>query len=357
MSDAERTSEAEGRSGVTLVATVFNEAGTIPRFADSIRRQTRRPDEVIIVDGGSTDGTPDVLRRELAEVVSLCVIVESGLNISQGRNRAICEARGPIIAASDAGCVLRPDWLEKIVAPLEADAEVSVASGFYVLECHSLLQRCVGLATMPGQLEPVDPEKFLPSSRSVAFRKSAWEAAGGYPEWLYTAEDTLFDLKLKALGFRFRFVGEAIVEWEPRRTWRSIARQFYLYARGNAHLGRSRHQLQWLAKRVAAVVAFGVGGVFWWPIWLLLPLLLAYDHIGTVHPLARRVQAVCDGARAYVVTSLVLWMITWAQWAGCVRGTIERHWNRRRYVDQLDAYMADANGRASGPASQGGALP
>ena len=43
-------------------------------------------------------------------------------------------------------------------------------------------------------------ETFLPSGRSIAFKKSAWKEVGGYPENLYTGEDTLFDLKLKEKG-------------------------------------------------------------------------------------------------------------------------------------------------------------
>lgn len=334
-----------GRLGVSLIATVFNEADNIGRFAGSILAQTRRPDEVVIVDGGSTDGTPEVICRELEGRVPLRIIVAPGLNISQGRNRAIAEAAGPLIAASDAGCVLRPDWLEKLVAPLEADAAVSVASGFYSMDCHSLLQQCVGLATMPGQLDPVNGETFLPSSRSVAFRKAAWETVGGYPEWLYTGEDTLFDLKLKRMGFRFRFVGEAIVEWEPRRSWRAVYRQFFLYARGGGHLGTCRDDILWDLKRLAAVVAIGVAGAFFWPLWLLWPLLFIYDHVNLVHARAARVARKLGSFKAYVVTSAALWMIRVARSFGQVSGTWQRHKDPERYVQGLDAYMANAGGR------------
>lgn len=344
MTDATQQGGA-GRLGVSLIATVFNEADNIGRFAGSIRAQTRRPDEVVIVDGGSTDGTPEVIRRELEGHVPLRVIVEPGLNISRGRNRAIAEARGPIIAASDAGCVLRPDWLERLVAPLEADTDLAVASGFYAMDCHSLLQQCVGLATMPGQLDPVDGETFLPSSRSVAFRKSAWQAAGGYPEWLYTGEDTLFDLKLRRMGLRFRFVPEAVVEWEPRRSWRSIYRQFFLYARGGGHLGTCRDGIIWDIKRLIAVTLIGAAGAFWWPLWLLLPLLALYDQLTLAHGKAARVARVCGGLRAYLMTSAVLWWIRIARSAGQVRGTWQRCRDPERYVRRLETYMADAGGR------------
>ena len=48
--------------------------------------------------------------------------------------------------------------------------------------------------------DEVDPATFLPSSRSVAFRKAAWAAVGGYPEWLDYCEDLVFDLSLRERG-------------------------------------------------------------------------------------------------------------------------------------------------------------
>jgi glycosyltransferase involved in cell wall biosynthesis len=330
-------------AGVSLIATVYNEADNIGRFAASVRAQTRQPDEIVIVDGGSTDGTPEIVRAELGDAVPLRVIVAPGLNISEGRNRAIREASRGIIACADAGCVMRDDWLKKIVAPLERDPAIGVASGFYAMDSKTLLQQCVGLATMPGQLDPVDPETFLPSSRSVAFRKSAWAAADGYPEWLYTGEDTLFDLKLKALGVGFEFVGDAIVQWAPRPTWRSVYRQFYLYGRGGGHLGNCRDCLLWVAKRAVAVTAIGVAGAFIWPLWLLLPALLIYDHLFLVHPLARRVAKRIGGFKAYVVTSAALWLIRVARTWGYLWGSIQRWTNRERYVDSLRQYMDSAN--------------
>lgn len=336
----------KGTDGVSLVATVFNEGDSIAGFARSIRSQTRRPDEVVIVDGGSTDGTPEAIGRELDDAVTLRLIVEPGCNISEGRNRAIAEARHELIACSDAGCVLRDDWLEKIVGPLERDESIDVVSGFYELECHNLLQRCVGLLTMPGQLDPPDPERFLPSARSIAFRREAWRAAGGYPEWLYTGEDTLFDIKLKRMGYRFRFAGDALVAWEPRPTLRKVARQFFLYARGGGQLNWNRDALVWEIRQLLVVAAIVVGGVFWWPVFLLLPFWFAYQHLVAIHPSARRIARRCGTSRAYWMTGLLYWVIRYSRLAGTVRGLWQR-WRRPEiFVSRYETYMDEAPARS-----------
>jgi hypothetical protein len=102
-------------------------------------------------------------------------------------------------------------------------------------------------------LADVDPHKFLPSSRSVAFRKSAWEAVGGYPEWLDYCEDLVFDLRLKARGGRFVFVPDAIVHFRPRGTLPAFFRQYYRYARGDgkANLWPARHAVRYLTYLMA----------------------------------------------------------------------------------------------------------
>ncbi|HEU5317195.1 MAG TPA: glycosyltransferase, partial [Chloroflexota bacterium] len=79
-----------GADGLTVVATVLNERSSAGRLVRSLAAQTRGPDEVVMVDGGSTDGTPDVLRSHPASsALQLRVIERPGANISRGRNVAI----------------------------------------------------------------------------------------------------------------------------------------------------------------------------------------------------------------------------------------------------------------------------
>src|SRR5437867_2014241 len=121
---------------VSLVATVKDAGPYIQPFLDSIRAQSRQPDEVIVVDGGSSDGTWEALQR----ADGLLAISEPGANIARGRNVAVRAATHDVIAVTDADCVLDPDWLANIVGPIEAGAAVS--AGFYRPLGDSLLQLC-----------------------------------------------------------------------------------------------------------------------------------------------------------------------------------------------------------------------
>ncbi|MER3452130.1 MAG: hypothetical protein C4300_09235, partial [Thermus sp.] len=225
---------------VSLIAPVKNEAHGIYWWWEGIIRQTRLPDEIVVVDGGSTDGTVEILKELAAKSpVPFRVIEEPGANIARERNLAIQQAQGDVIACIDFGCRPEADWLEKLVAPFEDDPEVRVSGGWH---------RAVGPGGQPLQplcyrglvpeLQKIHPATFLPAGHSVAFTKEAWESVGGYPEWLtLTGEDTYFGLELKRLGGKWAFVPEAIVQWEaPSTVWAALKKMF-LWSIGDGESG------------------------------------------------------------------------------------------------------------------------
>jgi glycosyltransferase involved in cell wall biosynthesis len=226
--------------------TVRDEAASLPALFESIMGQRFLPDEIVIVDGGSTDGTQDVVRA-YSDRLPLRLIELPGANISQGRNAAIRAAKHSVIAATDAGVRLDPGWLENLMRPFAIKVpHVDVVSGFFVADPQTAFERAMGATVLPA-LDDIDPHTFLPSSRSVAFRKVAWEAAGGYPEWLDYCEDLVFDMNLLATGHRAIFVPEARVYFRPRSNLRAFFLQYYRYARGDGKAGlwRKRHAIRY----------------------------------------------------------------------------------------------------------------
>jgi glycosyltransferase involved in cell wall biosynthesis len=230
---------------VSVIATVLNEGEAIQPLLDSLIQQSRLPDEVVICDGGSRDNTLEIL-DEYKEWLPLHVIVVPGANISRGRNQAIAAATGEIIAATDAGVVLCPYWLEDLVRPIEA-GETAVASGWFEPDPFTDFEVVMGATVLPDRSD-VDPATFLPSSRSVAFLKSAWAAVGGYPEWLDYSEDLVFDVRLREQFGPFAFVDTAVAYFRPRGSLRAFFRQYYNYARGDgkANLWPLRHAVRYL---------------------------------------------------------------------------------------------------------------
>jgi glycosyltransferase involved in cell wall biosynthesis len=254
---------------ISVIATVLNEGSAIRRLLDSLLAQTRAPDEVVIVDGGSTDDTITTLQAYADHgQLPLRVLVEPGANISRGRNVAIGAASGEVIASTDAGVRLAPEWLAELTAPFETEDPPQVVAGFFLPDPRSVIEIAMGATVLPN-LADIDPGRFLPSSRSVAFTRAAWEASGGYPEWLDYCEDLIFDFRLCALFHPFGFAPRAVAYFRPRSNLGSFFKQYYQYARcdGKADLWRKRHAVRYLTYLVAGPLLLILGwqlGAGWW---------------------------------------------------------------------------------------------
>jgi glycosyltransferase involved in cell wall biosynthesis len=249
---------------IAIIATVLNEGDNIDRLMDSLCRQTLAPDQVVIVDGGSTDDTVARMHR-YTDRLPLQVIVRQGCNISEGRNTALQHTTQAIIAITDAGVLLPNTWLHDITQPLRENPSTTVSAGFFRADPHTVFEVAMGATVLPLQDE-INPDTFLPSSRSIAVRREVALAIGGYPEWLDYCEDLIFDLRLKATQPPFAFAPQATVAFRPRASLRAFYKQYYLYARGDgkANLWRKRH-----------LIRYGVYGVG-------LPLLLILGLISPV---------------------------------------------------------------------------
>lgn len=250
---------------VSIICTVKNDGRGLELMLRSVVGQLRPNDELVIVDGGSGDAELAAIRRlvqgaaasALERGSDVRLLEFPGVNIARGRNLAIENARQELILCIDAGCRARPDWREALVRPF-LDPVVEVAAGRTILCAESRIAQLAGILTMPGCLRRTNPEILNPSARCLALRKSLWRRAGGFPEWLYTAEDTLFNLKLRSLDSAptMAWVWEAAVEWSPRTTWRGLWRQHAQYARGETRIGRGSEAKRYGLTRMAAMAAW-----------------------------------------------------------------------------------------------------
>lgn len=241
---------------ISLIMTVRNEAASLPALLDSILLGTLSPNEIVIVDGGSTDGTQQVA-QSYSNRLPVRLIERPGANISEGRNAAIAAATYDLIAVTDAGVRLDPRWLELLTAPLlSSSSNVDVVSGWFAADPQTPFERAMGATVLPA-LEDIDPSTFLPSSRSVAFRKAAWREVGGYPEWLDYSEDLVFDIALRDAGKPFVFAPGAVAHFRPRADLRAFYRQYYRYARGDgkANLWLKRHAARYATYSIGPAIA------------------------------------------------------------------------------------------------------
>lgn len=225
---------------VSLVTTIYNEEQTIEGFLESIGQQTVLPDEVIVVDGGSTDKTMGRIKsyklrmKSEGRKLDLKVFVKKG-NRSVGRNEGILRAANEIILFSDAGCLLDKNWVKEIVKPF-IDHSTEVVAGYYEARTETVFQKCLApyALTMPDK---VNPKSFLPATRSMAIRKKVFEEMKGFDVRYSHNEDYVFARKLRLEGRTIIFVPTAVVYWIPRRTFKEAYIMFWRFAYGDAEAG------------------------------------------------------------------------------------------------------------------------
>jgi glycosyltransferase involved in cell wall biosynthesis len=301
---------------VSLIATVLNAEEHVGGFLASIVAQTRRPDEVVVVDGGSTDGTVDRLR----DVEGITVIVEPGANIARGRNLAIAIASHEAIAVADADCAYGPGWLAALLEPLEAGADV--AMGWTEPVVDSLLDACVSSLGFPLSTVEVDAASFMPSARSVAFRREAIEAIGGYPEWLAIGEDMWVNHRWRERAFDMRLAPDAVAGWHPRGSLGAIWTQYVRYARGDGRAGMypERHALRFA---VYGGLLAALASRRTWPKLIAVGGAIAYARTPVVRARAR-VATSRDRAIATIAVPALLAFTDVAKMCGYALGLADR---------------------------------
>lgn len=266
---------------VSVIGTVLNEVQDIPRLVESLLQQSPAASEIILVDGGSTDGTWEWLSETARGHPNLrpirdesCSLKHTPGPVSRGRNVAIAAASAELIACADAGCTYAPDWLAQLTAPL-ATGEAEYALGGSCLDLTDATVWDLASAPFFGVKLALDAPSKSCTARSMAFTKSLWQRIGGFPESVLLGEDTLFDLEARRLA-KPAFV-RARALYRPQNSFWSAAKQMTRYAISDGILGvRFSRLFRNLARCMAEVATLAALPWTWIPLAAVLALELYF---------------------------------------------------------------------------------
>ena len=235
-------------SAVSVTSTVLNEVDDIDGLVSTLAEQIPPPKEVIIVDGGSTDGTWERLLAARAKYPNLIAIRDESCNlkaspgpIARGRNVGIAAATSDIVACADAGCIYDPQWLARLTAPI-VNGSAEYALGGSRIDPQG--QTIWDLASAPffGLRQRADGTTRSCTGRSMAFRKELWQRVGGFPETSFLGEDTNFDLAVRKLVTP-AYAERAQAIYRPRHTLKSALSMMARYGVADGVLGTRRSRL------------------------------------------------------------------------------------------------------------------
>jgi glycosyltransferase involved in cell wall biosynthesis len=197
---------------VSVVSTVYNGEPYFDRAIPGILAQTYEDFEFIVVDDGSSDRSHELLCQLAARDSRVRVFAPGRLGAAAAYNYGVAQARGEYIARQDFDDRSYPERLRLQVALLDAEPEVGIVGGSYVLIDERRGERYVRMPPTDHKALFAAMAKYVPIAHTVAtFRREVWSQAGGYP-LVNNLIDLRFYLRVAKLGWRFANVPELVGE-------------------------------------------------------------------------------------------------------------------------------------------------
>ena len=225
---------------MSVVVCTFNGSATLAPCLEALSRQSRTDYEVIVIDDGSTDTVPDIVRS--FPQVRYQRQEHGGLSVARSLGASL--ARGDIIAYTDDDCMPDEDWLQRLAAAFD-DPQWTAAGGPNIPPpARTAVESLVAAA--PGGPSHVllndEEAEHLPGC-NLAIRKTALEGIGGFhPDFTTAGDDVDICWRLRDAGGRLRFVPGAMVWHHRRLTVAAYLRQQRGYGRAEALLVKHHPQ-------------------------------------------------------------------------------------------------------------------
>lgn len=226
---------------VTIAMPCLNEARYIEACLRSVLHQDYPADrlEVLVADGGSTDGTRDIISRASEEDPRVVLIDNPDRLQAAGLNAAIRRARGDFIVRMDVHCEYASNYVRTCVEVLDRTGADNVGGAqrpraenpFQHALCAALQSP---LAVGGASYRSAHNEGFVDTVFLGAFRRSVFERVGLFDPLAVTNEDAELNQRILETGGKIFLSRDIVVHYFPRDSFKALAKQYFRYGRGRA---------------------------------------------------------------------------------------------------------------------------
>jgi succinoglycan biosynthesis protein ExoA len=226
---------------VTVAVPCLDEREHIDRCLSNLRGQDYPWDrmEIVIADGGSTDGTMEILRRVAAADPRVRVVDNPDRVQAAGLNAVLRVSHGDVIVRADVHSEYARDYVRKCVEVLARTGAENVG-GAQRTRAGTRFQEalCAALESPLGaggaRYRSAEEEGYSDTVFLGAYRRSVFETVGMFDPGAVTNEDAELNQRILEGGGRIYLTREIVVHYHPRSSFSELARQYYRYGRGRA---------------------------------------------------------------------------------------------------------------------------
>jgi len=215
---------------ISVVIPVYNSSEYIARTIESVLAQTHKPDEIIVVDNNSTDGTIEIIKQ-----YPVTLLQENEVRSSYAaRNKGIDHARSEIIAFIDADCIAADNWLKEGVTALQSGS-ADLAGGkveFFFTGRKTTAQIWDSLAYLNVKSN-IEKESSAPTA-NLFVKSAVFEKIGDFDQNVRSGGDFLWTKKAVDSGYSLKYAPKAIVK-HPTRKLKDLLKKNFRIGTGYSH--------------------------------------------------------------------------------------------------------------------------